>query len=257
MRLMLAAILVAVTAWSGYWWIGARGEAEDVRAWFGARGAADLAGASTAGFPNRFDTTVTEPSLTLGGVTWGAPFLQTLRLSYRPDHYILALADTQRLDLPGQRITLDTASARASVVFDGERMDRSRFVLDEVKMTSTANWTGAARRILFAARATTGGRKIGLDIEGLDFGETAAVRLHAEGTVQIDPAGHAAGSVEIVSNAWPEVLDFAAAQGWITPEQEKIIGASADGPAIVLTLRGGTAYLGPVALGRMPPLDLH
>ncbi len=84
MRALVIVIGLAALLWSGYWLIGASRATKGTRDWLDARsvdgwmaGAADI---RTRGFPNRFDTTLTEPRLALpsGQAVWSAPFLQIL-----------------------------------------------------------------------------------------------------------------------------------------------------------------------------------
>lgn len=254
MRLILAAVLIAAAAWSGFWWFGARSEAADLRDWFEAQDGASFASLETTGFPNRFDTTIDAPRLESGDVRWSAPFVQTLRLSYRPDHYILALADTQRLELPAERIGIETDSAQASVVFANGMLDHTAFVFDEPRFSGASGWNAAAARALFATRRTGEDIEIGLQIDELDLGDDARFALHAEGTVRRDADGALTGTVTLSSADWDALLGFATARGWLSRTQFSSLPR--DDRDIDLVFRDGVATLGPVELGAVPSLSL-
>jgi hypothetical protein len=122
MRWLIGLVLVLGGLWSGYWFIGARGferEAEAIIAQIEASGrAAAHQGLTVQGFPNRFDLTVTQPQLAhpATGISWKAPFLQILSLSYKPWHLIAAFAPEQQLKLRGTALTLRAAKLQASIV---------------------------------------------------------------------------------------------------------------------------------------------
>ncbi|WP_106746076.1 DUF2125 domain-containing protein [Yoonia maritima] len=71
---------------------------------------------NTIGFPSRFDTTVTELSVSPidSQWRWQAPFLQVFALSYQPNRVIAAFPDEQQFTVAGQVITLNTDGLRAS-----------------------------------------------------------------------------------------------------------------------------------------------
>ena len=124
MRKLLVLIFALAALWSGYWFVGAtaveRGTQvllDDLRAqgW-----QVEVADVGTRGFPNRFDTTATQVKLAdpLGGFTWTAPFFQVLALSYKPNHVIAALPESQSFELPGQTLQVDSTRMRASLVVE-------------------------------------------------------------------------------------------------------------------------------------------
>ncbi len=115
-------ILVAVMAliYSAYWFIGATATER------GARGALDnltqqgwdisYDSLNTRGFPSRFDTTFDEIDLSApdGSIRFSAPFVQTMSLSYQPNHVIAAFPERQVLTLGGQEIVIEADRLRAS-----------------------------------------------------------------------------------------------------------------------------------------------
>lgn len=119
MRRLLIFVIVVALAYAGYWVAGSR-TVEN-----GARDAlADLQDQGwevsydalrTRGFPSRFDTTVTELTLTPpGGPTYAAPFLQAFALSYQPNKVIAAFPPAQTLTLGDTQVTLASTGMRAS-----------------------------------------------------------------------------------------------------------------------------------------------
>lgn len=122
MRLLAGVIVVLALLYGGYWFVGA-GAAER-----GALAALDRlqargvvvqhGGVSVAGFPSRFDLTLTEPALSdpARGLGWSAAFAQVFSLSYKPWHLIAALPETQQITLPGQQLVLATTRMQGSLV---------------------------------------------------------------------------------------------------------------------------------------------
>lgn len=119
MRWLLWTVLIVAAVWSGLWFAGAHTVERTVT-----EGLAEAAPALTveahslAGFPNRFDLTLTGLRLSDAGagLSWQAPFVQILALSYRPWHTILALPPEQRLDWPGGGLTVLAGKLQASLV---------------------------------------------------------------------------------------------------------------------------------------------
>ncbi len=199
MRIILAAVLVLAALWSGYWFIGSRGAESEMRGWLDQRAAAGwVAGysdVSTRGYPNRFDTTISD--LDLGdkqsGVIWSAPFVQLFRLSYRPDHIIVVWPQTQSLRTPSQRLTLTNESAKGSFVFvsGGDmQLDHATFVAESVAVTSSDGWRVEASKALLATRPgpLTHAVDLGVDVTAIRIGGTLSDRLAdtdlASGTIE-------------------------------------------------------------------------
>ena len=67
MRALLIVVLVVSALWAGYWVVGSQAMERGVTGWFAAQDGGPLTaeqqGITVAGFPNRFDLTVTEPRL--------------------------------------------------------------------------------------------------------------------------------------------------------------------------------------------------
>lgn len=122
MRILLTFILTAAAVWSGYWYLGASGMQSAFQSWFEARRAegwvAETSDLRVRGYPNRFDTGMTDLALADPdtGLAWEAPFFQLLALSYRPNHVIAIWPETQLIATPLQKYRLRSHDMRASLV---------------------------------------------------------------------------------------------------------------------------------------------
>ncbi len=124
MRRLLIIVVVLATIYGGYWFIGARtveGGAQDALAEMATQGwDVTFSDLDTRGFPSRFDTTVTDLSLTTPdrSVTYEAPFLQAFALSYQPNKVIAAFPPRQTLRIFGQPFTIASDGLRASAAVE-------------------------------------------------------------------------------------------------------------------------------------------
>ncbi len=163
MRSLTITVVALALAWSAYWFYAARTEQSAVEAWFAGRAGSSYADIATQGFPNRLDTSIEAPKLSLGPVTWSLPLLQLLRLSYTPGQYTLAFDTPQVLAARGRALRLASGAARASAVYDGDRLDRVVLTIETPRLTSDAGWTLTAPRLLFATRRNETGFEVGFD----------------------------------------------------------------------------------------------
>lgn len=260
MRLLLAAVLIAAAGWSGYWWYGSGAENRAVRGWFAARDWAGFDTARTAGFPNRLDTRVQAPWLVAPDIdlTWSAPFVDLLRLSYRPGHYILALPETQFWRSTDLTVTLNSDTAQASVVFDGDPLQRASFVFDGVRLTSDAGWTARAQSLRIATdRTGPATHRVGLEAEALVVGNQPFA-LRITGDITLDAQNRPAGTLVAEIGDWPEALRLAARLGWLSADQFDGFLASAPlrPTGIPIVLKDGLVSLGGVTVGETPRLPV-
>ncbi len=183
MRWLLALILGAAVLWGGYWFIGARAVERGATAWFAQSGGTAQAGAiSVAGFPNRFDLTVTAPEVfdPRTGLGWQAPFLQIFALIYRPHHLIAVWPETQTIQTPMETLQIASDRMRASVVLEPGRalqLDRAALAAEGLEINVTpaltdgfAPWSVAATEMRLAGRQVAGRpnqHDLGLEITGL------------------------------------------------------------------------------------------
>ncbi|MDF0603020.1 DUF2125 domain-containing protein [Psychromarinibacter sp. C21-152] len=254
MRLLIGALLVAAAAWSGWWWIGSGREVAAIRDWIGRTDGARADAVSIAGFPNRFDTRIAAPELRIGNVTWSAPVLELMRLSYRPGHYIVAVADSQTLATPAQTVDMETERARASVVYTDGAPDRLSVVIDALRLSSSAGWSARAETLLIAARGSGAeGTELGLDVTALRGPDGPAIALHAEGVLTPDASGRPAGTLRLHSTDWPATLDLLSRTGLIPPRTADALAplAQPDDP-LTLTLTGGRITVADEDMGPLP-----
>ncbi len=189
-RWMLRLVLIAGLAWCGYWFIGAKSAERFARDWIAAQSAAGLvaeeAGLSVAGFPNRFDLTLTEPRLAdpRAGWGWEADFLQIFSLSYKPWHVIAAFPPRQVITLGGQPVTVEAEKLQASVVVEpglALTLQRStaagdglRFLPERAPPLTMQNLRLATE----ADAADPNSHRIGLEAEGIALeGGSEAARI--------------------------------------------------------------------------------
>ncbi len=161
MRRLIAIVVILSALWGGYWYIGQRGVETGLSAWFDARRAegwvADYSALETHGFPNRFDTTITELELAdpRSGLALTLPIFQILTLSYTPNHIIVALPRDMTIATPVEKITITDEVMRGSVVFVPKtslEIDRTSFELANLVLSSTEDWTTAIDTGQFATR---------------------------------------------------------------------------------------------------------
>lgn len=165
MRKLIVIILVLAGAWAGYWWIGAGAAQRGYEAWFDTRRTegwvADYTDLRVQGFPNRFDmvadgVALADPDT---GLSWEADQFQILTLSYKPNHLIAVWPGVQRLATPDQKIDITSDDFKGSLVVEAKPnlpLDRSSFVIENMKMTSSAGWTSSLASANFATRQLDG-----------------------------------------------------------------------------------------------------
>lgn len=163
MRILLAVILLSALGWSGYWYFGAQAVERGLSTWLDQRAdegwIAEYASLDTAGFPNRFDTTITELELAdpETGVAWSAPFFQILQLSYKPHHVIAVWPDAQVVSTPNQNIEVASEVFRGSIEFvpgPALALSETTVELGALTLVSSADWTGALETGQLSLRTT-------------------------------------------------------------------------------------------------------
>ncbi|WP_425091766.1 DUF2125 domain-containing protein [Tropicimonas sp. S265A] len=188
MRFIIGFALVAALAWAGYWWIGARGMEAAFTGWFDAREAegwqAEVSALEVNGFPNRFDTVLTEPRLADPGtgLGWQAPFLQFLSLSYRPTQVIAAFPQTQTVLTPVGDYTLETTEMQASLFLGAStRLPLHRTTLvAQAPVLRADDWQAQADTYRMAMYETEGGVNtydLGLEMTALVLPEALQARV--------------------------------------------------------------------------------
>lgn len=192
MRLLTSLIVVATLLWGGYWFVGAKTTETALQNWFEARQAdgwlAEYSDIKTRGFPNRFDTTITDLELadTRAGLAWTMPFFQILTLSYTPNHIVVAFPHEQTIATPTEKFRLTSDTMRGSVVFKPKtslELDRTSFELSNLAIASNQ---GTSTRITSGQFATRQGvQPMSHDI----YFDATEMRLSQPMLRMLDPAG--------------------------------------------------------------------
>lgn len=122
MKRLTYLVIIFAMVYGGYWFVGSSALESGLKTQLdkmATRGwQIDYDTLETRGFPSRFDTTITDISLTSpdGSLSYEAPIVQALALSYQPNQIIAAFPDQQILNLEGMPITIGSEGFRASVV---------------------------------------------------------------------------------------------------------------------------------------------
>ncbi|MEM1130223.1 MAG: DUF2125 domain-containing protein [Pseudomonadota bacterium] len=167
MKYILGAILAAALIWCGYWFFAARAVERGLAGWLDGRSDAGWVVSwetlETAGFPYRFDTTITDLDLADPGtgVAWRAPTFQILALSYQPHHVIAFWPDRQSLATPLETIALTSQEMQGSIKFRpglALEVTEAIFEFEALGMASTADWQASLADGLLAARQSEADR---------------------------------------------------------------------------------------------------
>ncbi len=197
---LIIVILVASLAWMSWWAFGSAALDRTLTNWVEARRAegwaADVADIDVAGFPNRFDTTLSGVRLAdpETGVAWSAEFLQLLALAYKPHQVIAVLPNAHRLSTPLQTLDFSHDQARGSIFLEPSPslpLDRATIVVDALQIASSLGWTARLDQGRFATEQIAdrdNAHRIGAELTG--FRPPVATRA------LIDPTGLLPASVE-------------------------------------------------------------
>ena len=200
MTRLIVVLLVGALAWMLWWALGKGAYEQGLSAWIDQRRddgwVADVGELRTAGFPNRFDTTLTDLRLAdpETGVAWTAPRLQFLSLAYKPHQVISVVEGPHRFSTPLGGVEITHDDARASLFLKPETalgLDQSILVVEGLTLDADAGWKTRLASGRFAAEsvaATTNTYRLGAEIAGLEPSR-ALRRL-------LDPAGVLPDTVE-------------------------------------------------------------
>jgi len=186
MRVIVWVVLALGVAWGGYWFVGANVVENAAQNWFDK--AADQGidatqqGISVAGFPNRFDLTVTQPHLMDRATGWGwdAPFAQIFAMTWKPWHFIAALPNTQTLIAPDQTVTLQSSKMQASVrLVPTSALTFAEAVIEghDLQAKSDHGWQLAAKTMVAAMAGLGNDQHLGLDVTDLALDPAMAPTL--------------------------------------------------------------------------------
>ncbi|SMX22951.1 DUF2125 domain-containing protein [Boseongicola aestuarii] len=175
---LIVVVLVASLGWMAWWAFGSSALDRALTAWVDERRsegwAADVADIDVAGFPNRFDTTLSDIRFAdpETGVAWSAPFLQLLALAYKPHQVIAVLPNEHRLSTPLQTLDLSHDQARGSIFMQPSPslpLDRSTIIIEALSVGSTLGWTARLDEGRFATEqipARANAHRIGAELLG-------------------------------------------------------------------------------------------
>jgi hypothetical protein len=193
MRRLTFLVIFLSILYSGYWFVGARAVA------YGTQTAITQARAdgwgltyaeiTTIGFPSRFDTTLTDLSLSPQDEAWQwvAPFVQVFALSYQPNRVIAAFADDQTVRIGNQTLQLTTDGLRASAGVAANTalsFDDATVEVGTAQVVSSFGWQVSADRALLAFRADPAAEN-----RYDAYFDADQIVLPASVVQQIDPAG--------------------------------------------------------------------
>lgn len=183
---LIVILLVGALAWMTWWAVGHTAYEKGLSAWIEQRRAegwaADVGSLHTAGFPNRFDTTLTDLRLAdpETGVAWTAPFLQFLSLAYKPHQVIAVLPEKHQFSTPVGAFDISHKDARASLFLKAETalgLDQAIFVFEDLQLEAEEGWTTRLTSGRFAAESVAAAEntyRLGADVAG--FTPTIALR---------------------------------------------------------------------------------
>lgn len=174
MRYLLAIVILAALAWSGWWWFGAHMRERVLTDWLDERRqagwVAEAADLRVTGFPNRLDTIVTGLELAdpQAGWAWSAPEFQILSLTWKPHHFIAAWPGEQVVSTPLETLRITGDEMRGSLVFEPNlalRLDRAIIEIANMTIRGDGGWqTSLGTAVLAAKQAGDGAPDHAYDI---------------------------------------------------------------------------------------------
>lgn len=197
MTRLIVVILVGALAWMVWWASGQIAYEKGLNAWIeqrrGEGWAADVAELNTAGFPSRFDTTLTDLRLAdpATGIAWSAPIVQILSLAYKPHQVIAVVPKAHKFSTPLGAIDISHEDARASLFLKPETalgLDQAILILNELELVSDKGWTSSLTAGRFAAESVAVAEntyRIGADVAAL---APSAPVLHVLDPARVLPA---------------------------------------------------------------------
>jgi len=179
MRILLWIAVVLAVLWGGYWVVGSSAVERGATQWFDDQAVAGMTAEhgdiSVAGFPSRFDLTVTKPYFADPATGWGwrAPFAQVLSMTWKPWHVIAALPNDQLIEGPDQQIALTSSRMMASLrLAPATDLPLQEMVLEghDVLAKSDLGWTVGTKSVVLAIgpdAANPLAQRLGLQITDL------------------------------------------------------------------------------------------
>ena len=173
MRILLAIVIAAALAWSGFWYWQANLRDRAVTHWLAERAAdgwvAQAEDVRVTGFPNRVDTVVSRLDLSDPdeGWSWQAEEFRILALAYKPHHVIVALPGEQVVATPYQTVRAKADTLRGSVIFKPTprlELDHSTFEIGNMNLTGDGGWQAVIGKAILATRQAADGTPFAHDV---------------------------------------------------------------------------------------------
>ena len=185
MRFIAGLIIAGLIGWCGWWFIGSSAQKSAWTSWFEERNqagwVAENSGISVKGFPNRFDTTISDFELadTQSGWAWSAPFFQILMLSYQPNHVIAVWPNSHKISTPEGTVAITSEKMRGSVkfvpntdlTFDGTQIEMQKVGLKGPLWEINLENANLATRRVEAGDAPDFAHQIGFNANKLNLSE--------------------------------------------------------------------------------------
>ncbi|MEM8572244.1 MAG: DUF2125 domain-containing protein [Pseudomonadota bacterium] len=161
MKKLLAIVILAGLAWSGYWWFMADLRSKALNGWLAERRdegwVAEAGKLSISGFPNRLDTFVEGLSLADPdqGWFWEAEGFQILSMSWKPQHLIAVWQGEQVVGTPYETIRAESEELRGSIIVNPIaqlELDRSTIEIEGLRLTGDLGWQAEIGQALLATR---------------------------------------------------------------------------------------------------------
>lgn len=160
-RILIGVIVTCILLWSGYWFYGKhihQSKIENLS--FRLQSAdkfLDYDNIHTTGFPNRFDTTIKQPTFIDPHfpLSWKAEFLQILSLSYQPYRLIVVWPQQQTIHIGNERIEVNAEGLRASLSLrQSDKMDFDNVIVesDSIQLSGSNGWNHRFSKLLLAMR---------------------------------------------------------------------------------------------------------
>ena len=215
MRAVLAIVILAALAWSGWWFVQSTARDRAIEGWLAERRAAgwvaEAKDVRVRGFPNRVDTVVTDLSLSdpNAGWAWQSDGLQVLSLSYKPHHVIAVLTGEQVLSTPYETVRATSDRLRGSVIFRPTprlELDHMTFEIGNMALTGDAGWTATIGEAILASRQAADGTPFAHDLafnaESLVLPEQVIESFRADGILPAEIGPIALDSTLVFDRPW-------------------------------------------------------
>jgi hypothetical protein len=223
-QVLMAVIVLAIIAWSGWWLAGRAAQQAALDGWLDARRAdgwvADRDSLTVTGYPFRFDTRIDglEIADPASGWAWSAPSFGILAQAYAPNDIRVFLPPQQTIASPGDRISIASTTMYGQVVFRPSTaldLDRTVIEMTDVALSAGSGWTAGLRSGLLAIRraadGTAPGHAYDLHFDAADLTLPDGLRrlLDRTGTL---PTVFSAARIDLTA-AWDAPWDRHAIEG--------------------------------------------